>query len=169
MKPKHQVFCPELGRKKLLFESEAKADRYLEFNKSEIQAENGYAPERCYYCVLCGGWHTTSMSNAPKNYSRTESIVNAHKKSLAQREKKAKRDSNGLAKRERDAQALIELLDEKTKALHNINLDRETAHEHLKTCQLALKRLRRLKGLHGVDLKIYEFEAKVMKLKKFHK
>lgn len=166
MKPKHQVFCPEIGRKKLLFESESKAKRYLDFNKNEIEAEHGYAPERSYYCEVCGGWHTTSMTSVPKSLSRTESIVGAHKKSLLQRSGTTKKNNNIRSKGERNAQLLIEFLNDRTEALAKGDLDIETAHKYFNDCQLALKKLHKRKGLHGVDLKIYEFENKMMKFKK---
>ena len=40
----------------MLFESQAKADNFILYNKEEIEEENGKAPVRSYYCRLCGGW-----------------------------------------------------------------------------------------------------------------
>ena len=49
----------------MVFESQAKADNFIRYNKEEIEEENGRAPVRSYYCKLCGGWHVTSkMSEA---------------------------------------------------------------------------------------------------------
>ncbi len=62
MKPtKNIVYCRNSNRKKMLFESEGKANNFIKFNSSEIKAESGYAPERSYFCLFCGGWHVTSM------------------------------------------------------------------------------------------------------------
>ena len=61
MKPtKNKVFCVSCKRPKMLFESQAKADNFILYNKEEIKEENGRAPVRSYYCRLCGGWHVTS-------------------------------------------------------------------------------------------------------------
>ena len=61
MKPtKNKIFCVACKRPKMLFESQAKADNFILYNKEEIEEENGKAPVRSYYCRLCGGWHVTS-------------------------------------------------------------------------------------------------------------
>ena len=61
MKPKrNKIFCLSCRRPKMLFESQAKADNFILYNKEEIEEENGKAPVRSYYCRLCGGWHVTS-------------------------------------------------------------------------------------------------------------
>ena len=61
MKPtKNKIFCVSCKRPKMLFESQAKADNFILYNKEEIEEENGKAPVRSYYCRLCGGWHVTS-------------------------------------------------------------------------------------------------------------
>lgn len=63
MKPiKNRVFCKVCNRSKMLFNSKKEALRFIEFNASEIKEQNGFAPTRAYYCVLCGGWHVTSQS-----------------------------------------------------------------------------------------------------------
>lgn len=62
MKPtKNKVFCRNCNRHKMLFETEKKANRFIEFNKEEIQEESGYSPQRSYFCLFCGGWHVTSI------------------------------------------------------------------------------------------------------------
>jgi len=64
MKPtKNKVFCVSCKRSKMLFESQAKADNFILYNKEEIKEENGRAPVRSYYCRLCGGWHVTSSQS----------------------------------------------------------------------------------------------------------
>ena len=44
----------------MLFESQAKADNFIVYNREEIEEENGKAPVRSYYCRLCGGWHVAT-------------------------------------------------------------------------------------------------------------
>jgi len=62
MKPtKNKVFCKDCCRTKMLFETQKKADNFIAFNQEEIETESGYAPQRSYFCVFCGGWHITSI------------------------------------------------------------------------------------------------------------
>lgn len=44
----------------MIFETQAKADNFILFNKDEILLESGKAPVRSYYCKFCGGFHVTS-------------------------------------------------------------------------------------------------------------
>ena len=61
MKPhKNIVYCAASRRKKMIFETKAKADNFILYNKDEIEEENGKAPVRSYYCRICGGYHVTS-------------------------------------------------------------------------------------------------------------
>lgn len=61
MKPtKNIFFCVACKRPKILFETQAKADNFIRYNKDEIEDENGKAPVRSYFCNICGGWHVTS-------------------------------------------------------------------------------------------------------------
>lgn len=73
MKPtRNRIFCPQCKRPKMLFESQKKADNFIEFNKSEIEENNRYAPCRSYYCPFCAGWHVTHHQNFDE--SRIEDI-----------------------------------------------------------------------------------------------
>lgn len=45
----------------MLFETEKKADLFIQFNKEEILEESGYSPQRSYFCIFCSGWHVTSI------------------------------------------------------------------------------------------------------------
>ena len=64
MKPtKNKIFCVSCKRSKMLFESQAKAENFILYNKEEIEEENGKATVRSYYCRLCGGWHVTSSQS----------------------------------------------------------------------------------------------------------
>ena len=57
MKPKHRVYCAYAGRHKMLFETKEKAVRFIRLNASEF--EDGFRPNRTYWCGACGGWHVT--------------------------------------------------------------------------------------------------------------
>ena len=78
MKPSKRIYCRECGRSKLLFETEQKALRFIKFNADEIETETGRKPERAYYCVCCGGWHTTSMKNKPHSLTRVNKVLEAY-------------------------------------------------------------------------------------------
>lgn len=56
----NRVYCLGSRKEKLQFETEAKAERYIEFNRDTIADINGYAPSRAYYCTDCCCWHVTS-------------------------------------------------------------------------------------------------------------
>lgn len=74
MKPtKNLYYCCDCGKTKMLFKTEKKALTFLRFNAEEIASHNadGKAPTRVYYCVACGGWHTTSLEH-PVHRSRAE-------------------------------------------------------------------------------------------------
>jgi hypothetical protein len=76
MKPtKNRVFCFDCGKHKMLFESENKANRFIQFNSEEIESENGYAPNRSYYCIACAGWHVTHKQDNIVEQSRTERVL----------------------------------------------------------------------------------------------
>lgn len=65
MKPvKNRVYCQDCGRIKMLFDSEEKANRFIKYNKDEIESENGKSPVRAYNCKMCGGWHVTSKQES---------------------------------------------------------------------------------------------------------
>ena len=68
--PKNRAFCAECGRPKILFESEDKANRYIEYNAQYVINRRGNQPTRAYYCESCGGWHVTHHSE-PLNVSKT--------------------------------------------------------------------------------------------------
>ena len=80
-KPKHTVFCPECGRSKILFETEKKANLFLQYNSDDIAHSNRYGkkPVRSYYCKVCGGWHVTSVKeNLYQDYSLTDRVVSSY-------------------------------------------------------------------------------------------
>ena len=56
MKPnKSFVYCTDSNRRKMLFETEKKAENFMKFNNEEIEKESGYSPQRSYYCIFCTG------------------------------------------------------------------------------------------------------------------
>ena len=76
MKPnKSFVYCTNSNRRKMLFETEKKAENFMKFNNEEIEKESGYSPQRSYYCIFCSGWHLTSKKEKLKNISKKEKLV----------------------------------------------------------------------------------------------
>lgn len=82
MEPKEQnrIVCPICGRKKLLFETEKKALRYLQFNGDAIQREGETL--RAYYCEGCMGWHITSKPYKASYDKMTENLIEAYHKDM---------------------------------------------------------------------------------------
>lgn len=76
----NRVFCPCCYKHKVLFETEAQANNFIKFNQDVIEATNGYAPVRSYYCPLCCGWHVTSLDEAlwRDEPSTAERILDEH-------------------------------------------------------------------------------------------
>ena len=64
MKPtKNRVYCIGCRHPKMLFETQAKADNFIKFNRDEIASLSGKVPSRSYYCSFCCAWHVTSVDN----------------------------------------------------------------------------------------------------------
>lgn len=83
MKPTRSLtFCREGGRKKMLFESESKANNFIKFNADEIRESTGYAPTRSYYCISCGGWHVTHMAEFAHKKTLSEVMTDKMNKEL---------------------------------------------------------------------------------------
>lgn len=120
MKPKHRTFCPCCQKLKLSFETEAKAENFLRYNADDIYNETGRKPIRAYYCMVCGGWHVTSLAESPHCVSRMEHNLMEYSKELH-----IKKESN---RREALINELISKFREKIKAL-----------EKLLTCQMITK------------------------------
>lgn len=67
MKPtNNRVYCIGCRHLKMLFESQAKADNFIKFNRDEIASSSDKAPSRSYYCSFCCGWHVTSVEDEDK-------------------------------------------------------------------------------------------------------
>jgi hypothetical protein len=53
----------------MLFETQSKADRFIELNGDSIREKKGKAPVKSYFCNFCGGYHvTSSKSKTKENY-----------------------------------------------------------------------------------------------------
>ena len=74
-KPKNRIMCPDCGRQKMLFESEAKANNFIKFNKDEI---NNGDKLRAYYCSACCGWHISHQKYHEDMEGRTDKMINAY-------------------------------------------------------------------------------------------
>lgn len=62
MKPSlNRFFCIGAGKHKMLFATEKKALNFIRFNRDEFDITGNVSPCRAYYCVLCIGWHVTSL------------------------------------------------------------------------------------------------------------
>lgn len=78
MKPKkNKVYCLAIGRTKMLFESQDKADRFIKFNEDEIRdsGTKNFKNLRSYYCEVCGGWHITHINLSESEKQKRDSLV----------------------------------------------------------------------------------------------
>jgi hypothetical protein len=61
MKPtKNNYFCIKANKTKLRFNTQKKAERFIEFNQFEILKQNNKMQIRTYYCDSCQAFHVTS-------------------------------------------------------------------------------------------------------------
>ena len=74
-KPKNRIMCPDCGKQKMLFESEAKANNFIKWNKDEI--ENG-DKLRAYYCSACCGWHISHQKFHKDMEGNTDQLIEAY-------------------------------------------------------------------------------------------
>lgn len=114
MKPtKNRVFCPECRRKKMLFETEKKALLFMRYNNEEISQESDTIPQRAYYCMACGGWHLTHLSDPLDGPSRTEEAIAAYNTEIIEKRKiKSEKTQKKVA--------IFELLTKQTKRLDEL-------------------------------------------------
>jgi len=75
-KPKNRIMCPDCGRQKMLFESEAKANNFINWNKDTIP--NG-DKLRSYYCPACCGWHISHQKYHEDMEGRTDKLIEEYK------------------------------------------------------------------------------------------
>ena len=78
MKPKNRIVCPEIGRQKMLFETEEKAQRFIAFNNDDIKHGEKL---RHYYCEACGGWHITHLRYSKTFEGKTDKLIAAYERS----------------------------------------------------------------------------------------
>jgi hypothetical protein len=119
MKPtKNKVFCRDCERTKMLFETEKKANNFIEFNKEDIESEAGYAPQRSYFCIFCGGWHTTSIKESI-GISKNEKLFEIY---LTDKENKKGNENNKANDEEKRTKRISELED-KIKSIDSSNIE----------------------------------------------
>lgn len=76
-KPKNRIMCPDCGKQKMLFETEAKANNFIKFNKDDI--DNGDTL-RAYYCTACCGWHISHVPFHKNMEGKTDQLIDAYNK-----------------------------------------------------------------------------------------
>lgn len=95
MKPTKNYFsCGQCNKRKIRFDTQNEALRFIDYNSEEIREKNGYAPIRAYYCRECNCWHLTSTEYA--YYTRKNPLKMRHY-DLAM-DKAAKADNRLLVK-----------------------------------------------------------------------
>lgn len=60
----------------MLFDTERKAQAFIEFNREDIAMTKRHVPTRSYYCNVCFGWHVT--------HSESEEFFKGHKSKAEQ-------------------------------------------------------------------------------------
>ena len=76
---KCRVLCPNIGRQKMLFESEDKAKNFIKFNGTELTDD--ITKLRVYWCDACGGYHISSHEKGKNADKRTDKLISAYRKS----------------------------------------------------------------------------------------
>lgn len=71
--------CPDCGRPKMQFESEAKADNFIRFNGDEVSKGRGM---RSYHCPACCCWHITTHSFSEDYDNRTKNLIDRYHTSV---------------------------------------------------------------------------------------
>ena len=61
----------------MLFETEAKAQRFIDFNKDTIKHGDKL---RVYYCEACGGFHITHLQYSKKFEGKTDRLIAAYQR-----------------------------------------------------------------------------------------
>lgn len=78
MKPtRNRVMCPDCWRVKMLFETEEKAQRFIDFNGSDIKHGHRLRP---YFCPACGGYHISHLEHKADYEGRTDQLINEYNK-----------------------------------------------------------------------------------------
>ena len=88
---KCRVMCPDIGRQKMLFETEEKAKGFIKFNGEELTDD--ISKLRVYWCDACGGYHISSHKlKKSDDGRRTKNLIKAYKKDLKEGSKFDKLD-----------------------------------------------------------------------------
>ena len=74
---RNRFFCNAIGRTKMLFRTEAEAERFIAFNSGSYENQD-YAPCRAYKCCCCDGWHITHYATIPRRKVDSERRVIAN-------------------------------------------------------------------------------------------
>ena len=91
MKPtRNRVMCPDCGKVKMLFESEKKAQRFIDWNADDIQFGDRL---RTYYCPACCGWHISHHQYSTYYEGQTEKLIDEFHK-VTKKKRYDKRTSN---------------------------------------------------------------------------
>jgi len=89
MKPTHnRVYCIGCKRPKMLFESQAKADNFIKYNRDEIASLYNKVLSRSYYCSFCCGWHVTSVDEEGRAKANDKRDEHTWQRIIAQGRKK---------------------------------------------------------------------------------
>lgn len=78
-KPKNRIMCPDCGRPKILFETEAKAKNFIRYNGVNIQKTGQLRP---YYCPACGGYHISSKKHKKSYDNNTTNLIRAYQNDI---------------------------------------------------------------------------------------
>ena len=71
---RNRYFCNAIGRTKMLFKTEAEANRFIAYNSDSFSKQER-APRRAYKCCCCDGWHLTHYLAPPLKRVRSESMI----------------------------------------------------------------------------------------------
>lgn len=76
---KNKVWCPDIGRSKMLFETESAAKNFIKFNGDEIIDD--VSKLRVYWCPACCGYHISShQKKETDDGRRTQNLIERYEK-----------------------------------------------------------------------------------------
>lgn len=86
MKPtRNRVMCPDCWRAKMLFESEEKAQRFIDWNGEDLPW--GGESLRPYYCPACCGWHISHKRYSYNFEGKTDKLIKAFHTDLSNKQR----------------------------------------------------------------------------------
>lgn len=107
------------------FETEAKAQAFMLFNNSEIEAVNGYVPIRSYFCIVCGGWHLTSRIGDGHVKINTEKVLKLYENA---KKLKEERHIQKLLQEKEKKEILEKLIAFAERKVQNIEFSNDKIH-----------------------------------------